>query len=377
VKIAFYCPNKPLTHPHPSGDQVIAQGIHSALNRLGHDCREIVQYRSRWFWKTWSGWLGACRACFAALRAVRSFRPQIWMTYHSYYKSPDLIGPWISRQIGIPYVIFQPMYGTRRRKNASTSLGFRLNRWALSRSSHVFVNNLSDLEALHRILPSGRITYLKPGIDPEAFERNLEGGRQIRRQFGIPEGRFVILTAARWREGVKAESFRYLLGSLVQLKERFPDFALLVVGDGPMEPTLRTAAHSALPGQVLFAGRVPRHEMFRFYSAADVFVFPGIGESLGMVFLEAQSCGTPVVALNTAGVPQVVIDSETGLLVPQDDGQAMSQAIEGLARDPVRRRMLGDSGARFVRLERNLHRNYLRLSQQLEVLAFERVSEDA
>ncbi len=369
MKIAFYCPNKPLTHPHPSGDLAIAQGIHSDLNRLGHDCREIVQYRSRWFWRTWSGWLGAGRACFAASRAARSFRPHVWMTYHSYYKSPDLIGPWISRQIGIPYVIFQPMYGTRRRKSAATSLGFRLNRWALTHASHVFVNNLNDLEALHRILPCERITYLEPGIDPESFERNPEGGRRIRRHFGIPEDRFLILTAARWRGGVKAESFNYLLRSLVQLKERVPDFTLLVVGDGPMEPTLRMAAHSALHGQVRFAGRIPRHEMFRFYSAADVFVFPGIGESLGMVFLEAQSCGTPVVALNAAGVPQVVIDSETGVLVPEDDGQAMSRAIEGLARDPVRRRTLGGSGARFVRLERNLHRNCLRLSQQLEKLA--------
>ena len=59
VKIAFYCPNKSLTHPHPSGDQVIARGIQSALDLLGHDCREIVQFRSRWFWKSGSGLLGA------------------------------------------------------------------------------------------------------------------------------------------------------------------------------------------------------------------------------------------------------------------------------------------------------------------------------
>jgi glycosyltransferase involved in cell wall biosynthesis len=288
------------------------------------------------------------------------------MTYHSYYKSPDLIGPWISRQIGIPYVIFQPMYGTRRRKSPSTSPGFLLNHWALMRSSHVFVNNLRDLEALHRILPPERITYLKPGIHPEAFDRDPDAGRRVRRQFGIAEDHFVILTAARWREGVKTESFLYLLESLVQLNKRFRDFTLLVVGDGPMEPTLQKKAYSALSGKVTFAGRIPRHEMFRFYSAADIFAFPGIGESLGMVFLEAQSCGTPVVALNTAGVPQVVIDSETGMLVPRDDGRAMAQAIEGLARNPVQRHTMGRSGALFVRRERNLHRNYLRLSREIE-----------
>jgi glycosyltransferase involved in cell wall biosynthesis len=87
-----------------------------------------------------------------------------------------------------------------------------------------------------------------------------------------------------------------------------------------------------------------------------------------MVFLEAQSCGTPVVALNTAGVPQVVLDEVTGLLVPRDDGRKMARAIEQLARDPARRTDLGSAAARFVRAERNLHHNYLRLSQQLEML---------
>ncbi len=369
MKIAFYCPNKPLTHPHPSGDLVIAQGILSALNQMGHDCREIVQYRSRWFWKSWQGWRGVARAWVAAWGATRTFDPQIWLTYHSYYKSPDLIGPWISRQMRIPYVIFQPMYATRRRKDASTSLGFRLNRCALVRSSHVFVNNLGDLDALCRILPPDRMTYLKPGIYPDAFERHIEHGRLVRQHFGIPEDRFLILTAARWREGVKTESFLHLLRSLILLKESFPEFTLLVVGDGPTEPALREMAQAALPRQVCFAGRAPREEMRRFYSAADVFAFPGIGESLGMVFLEAQSCGTPVVALNTAGVPQVVVDGVTGLLVPKDDGRAMAHAIEQLARDPARRVNLGIAAAHFVRAERNLHHNYLRLSQQLEQLS--------
>jgi glycosyltransferase involved in cell wall biosynthesis len=106
--------------------------------------------------------------------------------------------------------------------------------------------------------------------------------------------------------------------------------------------------------------------MFRYYSAADIFVFPGIGESLGMVFLEAQACELPVVALDTAGVPQVVRRSTTALLVPEDDGRSMAHAIDALLSSAELRNRLGQKGREFIREERNLHRNYVQLSKILQ-----------
>jgi glycosyltransferase involved in cell wall biosynthesis len=119
---------------------------------------------------------------------------------------------------------------------------------------------------------------------------------------------------------------------------------------------------------VIFAGHVDRQLMYRYYSAADLFAFPGIGESLGMVFLEAQSCGLPVVALNTGGVPQVVRHGETALLVAQDDGHAMATAIESLLNQKETRIQMASRGIEFIRKERNLHRNYTILSHKLEEL---------
>ena len=101
------------------------------------------------------------------------------------------------------------------------------------------------------------------------------------------------------------------------------------------------------------------------YSAADLFVFPGIGESLGMVFLEAQACGLPVIALNTAGVPQVVRPGHTGLLVQEDDGTAMARATARLLDHPEEREFLGGNGAVFVREERNTRLSHRRLEQGL------------
>jgi glycosyltransferase involved in cell wall biosynthesis len=161
-------------------------------------------------------------------------------------------------------------------------------------------------------------------------------------------------------------SLIYLFKSLSLLKNIRPNFALLVAGDGPMEAELRRAADECIPGMVHFAGRVQRQEMSYYYSAADLFVFPGIGESLGMVYLEAQSCGLPVVALATAGVPQVVKHGETGLLVSQDNGHSMALAIDYLLKDINLRRVFGAKAAEFVRTERDIQIHSRELSALLE-----------
>lgn len=365
MKIAFYCPNKPLSHPSPSGDLTIARGIYQTLNALEHECLEISEFRSRWFWKTLEGWLQASRNFASAyLRTIR-FQPDLWLTYHTYYKSPDVFGPWISRLQNIPYALFQPMYGTRKRKDPTTRVGFYVNRMAIKASHHAFTNNVDDLEALHRILPAERLTYIPPGIFPEEFQRDERVAQRVRERFRIPLNTSVLMTAAMFREDVKFQSLSYLFRSLSFLHVDHVDFVLLVVGDGPMEEALRRQAQELIPDRVVFTGRVPRREMPAYYSAADLFVFPGLGESLGMVFLEAQACGCPVVALNTAGVPQVVMANETGLLVPEDNGRAMAEAVRHLLEDRRKRKRLGANSTAFIAEQRNLHRNYLQLSASL------------
>lgn len=373
MKIAFYCPNKPLSHPLPSGDLIIARGIHDALNRFGHDCREIIPFRSRWFWQTPEGWGRALDNFSLALRRCLRFKPDLWLTYHTYYKSPDVLGPWICRLLRIPYFLFQPMYGTRKRKRRETRVGFYLNRIALKAADHAFTNNLDDLEALHRALPARRVSYIAPGIFPDDFRRSERARRFIREEYGIPPDVCLLLTAAMLRADVKFQSISYLLKSLALLGNEGMDFRLLLVGDGPMAGEVRALADRLLPGLAMFAGRVERTRMPACFSAADIFVFPGIGESLGMVFLEAQACGCPVVALDTAGVPQVVLAGETGLLAPDDGGQALAAAVKKLIEDPVLRQKLGAAGVQFIQQRRNLNLNYLTLAQKLQQLSADRM----
>ena len=107
--------------------------------------------------------------------------------------------------------------------------------------------------------------------------------------------------------------------------------------------------HEHVADRVIFLGKIPRKDMYRYYSAADVFVFPGIRESLGMVFLEAQSCGLPVVAFNNAGVPEAVQDGKTGLLVPMYALEPFVDAIKRLMVDKNLRQQMGFAAKSYVR----------------------------
>ena len=100
--------------------------------------------------------------------------------------------------------------------------------------------------------------------------------------------------------------------------------------------------------------------------AADVFVFPGIRESLGMVFLEAQSCGLPVVAFNNAGVPEAVRDGKTGLLVPMYALEPFVDAVKRLMVDKNLRRQMGIAAKSYVREAHDLEKNYKKLDSVIQ-----------
>ena len=117
MKICFYTPFKPLGHPHPSGDLVTATGIFEFLERRGHQVVPVSSLRCRWiYWKPWV-WP---RLAWERQQAARRFGAapcDLWFSYHSYYKAPDMLGPAVTRRIGIPYVLFQGIYSTRRRRD--------------------------------------------------------------------------------------------------------------------------------------------------------------------------------------------------------------------------------------------------------------------
>jgi len=169
-----------------------------------------------------------------------------------------------------------------------------------------------------------------------------------------------------FRPDVKTEGLTWVIRACGELYRRGYLLWLVIAGEGKEKDNLNKLAEEHLPKRVRFVGKVPRNEMYRYYSAADVFVFPGIRESLGMVFLEAQSCGLPVVAFENAGVPEAVQNGNTGFLVPMYALEDFVEAIERLLTNKDLRRSMGEQARAYVRKYHDLNKNYRKLEIVLQ-----------
>jgi glycosyltransferase involved in cell wall biosynthesis len=371
VNVAFYAPFKPLDHPDPSGDRTIGRELCAVLTEQGISLTVASRFRSRWFSARPALWLAALGARRAALEAASQARVRAWLTYHAYYKSPDVVGPYVARELGIPYVIFQGVYSTKTRRSLKTRLGYELNRRSLLAARLVFSNRLQDLKNLRRLLPDNKLVYVRPGIDPDAFAFDGVARRALRQRWGVGDAP-VVVTAAMFRNDVKTKSLAYLMLRLGELARSGLRFYLVVAGDGEMRDALVALAGRELAGRHRFLGRVPREELGAVFGAGDVFAFPGIRESLGMVYLEAQASGLPVVALADGGVPEVVENGRTGLLTPPGDDEAYRQALASLLADRDRRRAMGEAAEAHVRERHDRFHNYRVVAEALGRLAGEK-----
>jgi glycosyltransferase involved in cell wall biosynthesis len=131
------------------------------------------------------------------------------------------------------------------------------------------------------------------------------------------------------------------------LRESAKPLPLLVVGDGPERESLESLAEElGLEEHIRFAGSV--EEIERYYHLAQLFILPSRSEGLPNALLEAMACGLPAIATCVGGIPDVVVDGETGLLVPPDDEDALADAIERLLHDLSLRRRMAEAARRRI-----------------------------
>ncbi|MGD8922417.1 MAG: glycosyltransferase [Candidatus Zixiibacteriota bacterium] len=141
-----------------------------------------------------------------------------------------------------------------------------------------------------------------------------------------------------------------LLRAMVKVVEARPDTQLSMAGQGPMTETLRGLAKSlAIDKNVIFTGYIANSEIYSFLEQNHAVVMPSLSESFGVAALEAGACGRPVVASRVGGVPEVVVDGKTGLLVPPGDADALAEAILRLADDRKSMAAMSREGYEFVR----------------------------
>jgi glycosyltransferase involved in cell wall biosynthesis len=142
---------------------------------------------------------------------------------------------------------------------------------------------------------------------------------------------------------------RHLIESAMLVLPKVPDARFVIAGEGELRPALeRQIREHHLEKHVLLAGFRP--DVLSLHKAFDIFVMSSLTEGLGTSLLDAMACGKPIVATAAGGIPEVVVDGETGFLVAPRDHEAMARAIVALLKDEDLRRRMGEAGRTRARV---------------------------
>lgn len=240
-----------------------------------------------------------------------------------------------ARRSGAPVIVHTEHgkhYASRRRTRWLGRLAGRHARRLFGVS-----RDIADELRTCRIAAQEKIAVAPNGIDIARF-RDCTAGADTRREFGVSPSAPLVGAVGRLAE-IKRHDL--LIRAFACVRRRIPEARLLLVGDGPERTSLERLAAQLLPADcVRFAGRQAAPE--RFLKAMDVMALTSRSEGMPLAVLEAWAAGTPVVATRVGGIPELVADGETGLLVEFGNVDQLAGAIERLLADrPLAARISG------------------------------------
>jgi len=225
--------------------------------------------------------------------------------------------------------------------------------WLLSSPAkrEPFFAGIEAVDRLIAVSQAQRATYERIGVAAERFSTVPNGVRsrgpgpgrdEARRRLDLAPEQPVLMSVGRL---TVMKGQRYLIDALPPLLERFPDLAVVLIGDGHLRDSLtRQAATLGVDHAVRLVGHRP--DARQLLDAADIFVLPSRHEGMPLAALEAMDAGLPVIGTRVIGTAEVVLDGETGVLVPPADADALGAALAQLLADPQRRRRYAVAGRR-------------------------------
>jgi glycosyltransferase involved in cell wall biosynthesis len=187
------------------------------------------------------------------------------------------------------------------------------------------------------------IVTIHSGIDVDRYMKVQVNVEEKRRALGLDPKALIVGTVG-WLLPIKGPI--YLLKAMEEVWKDHPETSLVYVGKGDLEEELkREASVMGVSQRVWFLGW--RDDIPEIMHILDIFVLPSLNEGMGRVLVEAMAAGRPVVASNTGGIPDLVVQGENGLLVPAADALALARGIEFLIAHPEKRRELGEQGRKM------------------------------
>ena len=270
---------------------------------------------------------------------------------HSHTWYANLAGHLASMLYGIPHVMtMHSLEALRPWKAEQLGGGYAVSTWcertaASAAAAVVAVSDgmRADILAAYPEIPAERVWVIRNGIDTSEYRPDpntdvlerygIDLARpyvifvgRITRQKGVP----VLLRAA---SGLIPEAQLVLLAGAADTPEQLAEVTELVDG-----------LRASRSGVFWIPEMLPKPDVIQLLSHATVFAIPSVYEPLGIVNLEAMACGTAVVGSRTGGIPEVVADGETGLLVPPGEPEPLAEALNVLLRDPDRAEAMGQAG---------------------------------
>ncbi len=284
------------------------------------------------------------------LRAMASTNPAL---LHAHFGPDALAALPITDRLGIPLVI--TFHGFDITKSYSRSRYVRLRPRIFAKAALILaVSRFIRDQLIARSCPPEKIVIHYIGIDVDQFSPAPDLERQPRVLF---VGRLV-----------PKKGLEYLIRAMARIQDRHTDADLVVVGDGPLLRELKRRAGSELR-RFRFLGRRSPAQVRALLNSAQVFCVPSVvtssgdAEGLGMVFLEAQAMGLPVVSFASGGIPDAVVDGVTGLLAPERDVSALAAHLDRLLGDPELRRRMGEAGRAHVSERFDIRKQTARLEE--------------
>ena len=363
MRIAFHAPLKAPDHPVPSGDRQMARLLVAALRAGGHDVDVVSTFRSFLPMPepermcTVEAEAGREAARLAALWDVED-PPDLWFTYHAYYKAPDLLGPRLAACFGLPYACAEASHAGKRARGLWAGW-HAANEAAIRAADRHLCFTPRDAEGLAGLVDPARIAMLPPFIAAGPFGAVERAPRR--------PGPARLVTVAMMRAGDKARSYAVLAAALGALPAAL-QWHLTIVGDGPDRASVAAMFAGLPPERLAWAGECDAAGVADALAMGDLYVWPGFGEAYGIAYLEAAAAGLPVLAMDCGGIGSVVTDGVTGRLTPEDDLDAFVDALAGLIADPGACRRLGEAGRAMVLGERTVERAAGILSRALDGL---------
>jgi alpha-maltose-1-phosphate synthase len=270
---------------------------------------------------------------------------------HSHTWYANLAGQLASMLYGIPHVMtMHSLEALRPWKAEQLGGGYAVSTWcertsAASAAAVVAVSDgmKVDILAAYPEIPAERVRVIRNGID--TLEYQPDPGTDVLERYGVDLGRPYVIFVGRI---TRQKGVPVLLRAASRLVPEAQLVLLAGAADTPEQlaevTELVDGLRASRSGVIWIPEMLPKPEVIQLLTHATVFACPSIYEPLGIVNLEAMACGTAVVGSRTGGIPEVVADGETGLLVPVGEPEPLADALNVLLRDPDRAEAMGQAG---------------------------------